>query len=292
MQVDPDNTELQSLKTELEELISLTEQSIAELRPASATPASPVKPSPPPVKEKWLKENHPAYQAGYRKPTVESAAEESAPSQPPTPVAFSVNDNVLARWSGDGSFYPARITSITGSSANPMYIVSFKSYSTVETLTGKDIRPISNTESRKRKADGMSGASTPQGVPVHSGVISAAADINPTLASQARKEPSKANDEPARPAKVSRKVKANRELEAGKAKWQEFASKGKFGKAAKKESMFRTPDGVNARGTCCFYSQVYLCSRFSSVGFTGSGQAMRKDPTRSRHVYQQEDPDY
>ncbi|RBQ65678.1 hypothetical protein VDGD_21697 [Verticillium dahliae] len=34
--------------------------------------------------------------------------------------------------------------------------------------------------------------------------------------------------------------------------------------------MFRTPEGVHGR-----------------VGFTGSGQAMRKDPTRSRHVYQQ-----
>lgn len=26
-----------------------------------------------------------------------------------------------------------------------------------------------------------------------------------------------------------------------------------------------------------------------TVGFTGSGQAMRKDPTRSRHVYQTND---
>lgn len=26
-----------------------------------------------------------------------------------------------------------------------------------------------------------------------------------------------------------------------------------------------------------------------AVGFTGSGQAMRKDPTRTRHVYQQND---
>lgn len=256
LQVDPDNTELQSLKTELEELISLTEQSIAELRPpTSATPASPVKPSPPPVKEKWSKENHPAYQAGYRKPTVESTpVEEPAPSQPPTPVSFSVNENVLARWSGDGSFYPARITSITGSTTNPMYIVSFKSYSTIETLTGKEIRPISSNDSRKRKADGLSGASTPQAVPVNSGVISAAADINPALANEARKEPSKANDGPARPAKVPRKVKANKELEAGKNKWQEFASKGKLGKSGKKESMFRTPDGVNARGMPTFLS--------------------------------------
>lgn len=28
---------------------------------------------------------------------------------------------------------------------------------------------------------------------------------------------------------------------------------------------------------------------FFSVGFTGSGQAMRKDPTRSRHIYQVND---
>ena len=38
------------------------------------------------------------------------------------------------------------------------------------------------------------------------------------------------------------------ELEKGKNKWQEFTTKGKFGKAAKKESMFRTPEGVHGRG--------------------------------------------
>ena len=56
------------------------------------------------------------------------------------------------------------------------------------------------------------------------------------------------SDGPTRPAKVPRKVKANKELEAGKNKWQEFATKGKTGGKAKKESMFRTPEGVNARG--------------------------------------------
>ncbi|EEH38364.1 hypothetical protein PAAG_01285 [Paracoccidioides lutzii Pb01] len=268
LQVDPDNSELQGLKTELEEFISLTEQSISELRPTQ--PKS--KPSPPPVKEKWSKENHPAYQAGYKKPTVEPAPPEEP--QPSPPVSFSVNDNVLARWaSGDNSFYPARITSITGSSTNPIYIVSFKSYGTTETLTAKDIKPISDT--RKRKADGMPGTSSPQTVPANSSVISAAADINPALANQARKEPNKVSDGPPRPAKLPRKVKATRELEAGKSKWQDFAAKSKMGKAGKKESMFRTPEGINAR-----------------VGFTGSGQQMRKDPARSRHIYQQAEDDY
>ncbi|KAH8703096.1 hypothetical protein BGW36DRAFT_354529 [Talaromyces proteolyticus] len=266
LQVDPDNAELQSLKAELEEFINLTEASIAELKPP-ATPTVSKSPQPP-AKEKWSKENHPAYQAGYRKSTADSA-----PADEHTPVSFSVNDNVLARWvSGDGAYYPARITSITGSSSKPVYIVSFKSYATTETLTARDIKPISNSaDSRKRKADGAPGTSS-QAVPPSTSVISAAADINPTLANQARKEPSKVSDGPPRPAKVPRKVKANKELEAGKSKWQDFSSKSKFGKSSKKESMFRTPEGVNAR-----------------VGFTGSGQAMRKDPTRSRHIHQQAD---
>ncbi|PGH27725.1 hypothetical protein AJ80_00512 [Polytolypa hystricis UAMH7299] len=274
LQVDPDNVELQGLKAELEEFISLTEQSIAELKPASTpVPSKRHEPSTPPVKEKWSKENHPAYQAGYRKPTVES----TPPEEPEPPVIFSVNDNILARWaSGDNSFYPARITAITGSSSNPIYIVSFKSYSATETLTAKDLKPISSNDSRKRKADGMPGSASPQTLPANSSVISAAADINPALANEARKEPSKATDGPTRPAKIARKVKANKELEAGKAKWQDFAAKGKFGKGPKKkESMFRTPEGINAR-----------------VGFTGSGQTMRKDPSRSRHVYQQAEDDY
>lgn len=282
LQVDPDNTELQSLKAELEELINLTETSIAELKPPAPAAAPPKPPSPP--KEKWSKENHPAYQAGYRPPAVEQA-----PADEPAPASFSVNENVSARWiSGDNSFYPARITSITGSASNPVYFVSFKSYGTVETLTAKDIKPMSNSDSRKRKADGSSGISSSQS-PIphapHASVISAAADINPALANQARNEPSKATDGPPRPPKMPRKVKANKELEEGKAKWKDFANKAKLGK---KDSMFRTGDSVHARGTPPL-SFILIRLLTPLVGFTGSGQRMRKDPARTRHVYQQAD---
>lgn len=201
------------------------------------------------MKEKWSKENHPAFQAGYRK----TATPQSPIEEPQAPTAFSVNDTVLAKWvTGDKSFYPARITSITGSSSKPVYIVTFKSYATTETLSAHDIKPISN-ESKKRKADGTPVTPTTPTIPFNSNVISAAADINPALASQAKKEPSRVSDGPIRPPKVPRKVKANKELEAGKNKWQEFATKGKTGKVAKKESMFRTPDGVNARGKQSYY---------------------------------------
>ena len=231
MQTDPDNTELASLQTELGELISLTETAIAEQKAEQQAAAPKAAP----------KENR--FKNSFHKPETEDA-----PTHP-APASFAVNDTVLARWvSGDGAFYPAKITSMTGSSTNPVYLVSFKSYATVENLTAKDLRPISGSDSRKRKADATPGSSASPS-PAPPGVISAAADINPALATQARSEPSLANDGPPRPAKAARKVKANKELEEGKNKWKDFAAKAKGkGKFGKKDSMFRTGDGVNARG--------------------------------------------
>lgn len=189
------------------------------------------------MKEKWSRENHPAF-----KKTTPAPSDE-----PDTSTSFAVNDTVLAKWhSGDKGFYPARITSITGSSTAPVYIVKFKSYDTTETLRAKDIKPIVNPN--KRKADGTPVIASVPTPPVHSNIISAAADINPELAQQTKREPSKVSDGPVRPAKIPKKIKANKELEAGKNKWQDFAAKGKFGKAAKKDSMFRTPEGVHGRG--------------------------------------------
>ena len=256
LQADPENVELLSIKPEIEEFISLNETQIAELKSASA-PASKAPQNtatPPPTQEKWSKEKHPAYQAGYRPP---APPQSPIVEEPEKAVTFAVNDMVMAKWkTGDKSFYAARITAITGSSAKRIYNVKFRDYPNTETLFAHDIKPMSN-DAKKRKADGTPvtsytnpTASTPV---ANSGVISAAADIDPTLASQARKEPSKVSDGPTRPAKVPRKVKANKELEATKSKWQDFSAKGgKLAKVPKKDSMFRTPDGVNARGMPSF----------------------------------------
>ncbi|KAF2139388.1 uncharacterized protein K452DRAFT_328271 [Aplosporella prunicola CBS 121167] len=250
LELDPDNAEILNLKTELEAGIAEFDALLAEERAGAPAP-----PSPP--KEKWSKENHPA----YRKPAPTPSEDEAAPA-----VAYKVNDVVLAKWkSGDKGFYPAKILSITGSSTSPMYHIKFTQYSETERLEGHEIKPISN-ESKKRKADGSPVTPTTPTAPATAGVISAAANINPELASQAKKEPSKVSDGPPKPAKIPRKVKATKELETNKNKWQQFNA---MTKGKKKDSMFRTGASVNAR-----------------VGFTGSGQQMRKDPTRSRHVYQ------
>ncbi|KAG9241159.1 hypothetical protein BJ878DRAFT_558728 [Calycina marina] len=257
LQADPGNADLLALKTELEEVISLTEYEITQIKPSSIPAPAPKKVAEAPVKEKWSRENHPAYKK------AEAPVEEAE-----TQTTFAVNDTVLAKWhSGDKGFYPARITSITGSSTAPVYIVKFKSYDSTETLRSKDIKPIVNPN--KRKADGTPITASIPKAPTNPNVISADADIKPELATAAKREPSKVSDGPPRPSKAPKKIKANKELEAGKNKWQDFAAKGKFGKTAKKESMFRTPDGVHGR-----------------VGFTGSGQTMRKDEKRSRHIYQ------
>ncbi|KAI9659602.1 MAG: hypothetical protein M1831_003683 [Alyxoria varia] len=265
---DPGNAELNEIKATIEETISEIEKELATFKKTSIPAPAPTaeSPSPPPEPPKWSKEHHPAFQPGYRRPGAPAEPAE----EPASPVSYNVNDMVLAKWvSGDKGFYPARIKSITGSSTSPVYHVTFKSYGNSETLRGNDIKQISN-ESKKRKADDSPAAAlNPPSAENNPGVISAAATVNPDLASQAKKEPSKVSDGPTRPPKVPKKVKAKKELEAGKSKWQDFTTKGKFGKGAKKDSMFRTGESVNAR-----------------VGFTGSGQAMRKDPTRSRHIYQ------
>ena len=286
LQDKPGDTGLQSLKADLEELISLSETvAAASAAAGEVQPAKPPTPPAPSVKEKWSKEKHPAYQAGYRKPSWAAQQSDEATLASNSNTSYKVNDVVLARWiSGDKAFYPARITSVTGSASAPVYTVTFKSYNNTETVRGSDLKPHPS-ESKKRRLEESSGtlqnnnssnnnitnnqsssssfypiSTTPNPLDPSSttantnatatpgNVISAAASINPTLASQVRKEPSKVSDGPPRPPKAPRKVKANRELEAGKSKWQDFNAKGKMAKYSKKESMFRTPTGVNARG--------------------------------------------
>jgi len=190
------------------------------------------------------------------------------------PVELKVNDMVMAKWvSGDKAFYDGRIISITGSKADPLYTVTFTQYNTSDTVRSHDIKPkFTSNASKKRKAESGPGTPILPSMPTTSNVISAAANINPELV---RKEPSKVSDGPPKPAKAPKKIKANKEYAAAQNSWKDFTAKGKMGKAVKKDSMFRTGEGVTAR-----------------VGFIGSGQTMRKDEKKLRHVYDKTAEEY
>jgi survival-of-motor-neuron-related-splicing factor 30 len=175
--------------------------------------------------------------------------------------------------SGDKGFYPARITSKTGSATDPVYIVTFKSYETTDTLRSRDLRPLSGAESRKRKYE------EPIKTRPDPAVILAAPNINPSFTAK----PGGVDDGPKLP-KMPKKIKAKKELEAGKSQWQAFASKGKHKGFKPKESMFRTPEGINGKG------KALICFTANGlVGFVGSGQEMRKDQARTRHIYEGRD---
>lgn len=269
---DPENDVLSGLMSELTDAIKLLDENLAELQPKQ-----PSKPAEEP--DKWSRQNTTSFKNNG----------DGADGEKETPVKYNVGETVMARWvSGDKGFYPARITSMTGSSTDPIYIVKFKTYDNTETLRSHDIRPMSN----KRKADGAPAAAAAS-VPASNenpapGVVKSAGATHYTE----NKQENDAAADGSKPPKA-KKIKANKELEKSKNKWQEFNSKSKFGKKGKKDSMFRTPEGIHGRGMNPLARDRTDANAmpFFLVGFTGSGQAMRKDPTRSRHVYQMNEED-
>lgn len=212
------------------------EAQLAELDEALSALRAKLPPPPPKEEPKWDVTKHPKYQA-------ESKNSNKSTSEASASIVYKTNDKVLARYSVDGKFYPAKITSITGSSVAPQYSVKYDGYNNMETLQGDSLRPVHN-ESKKRNAEPVPAAVAPT-----TRVISAAADIDANLATKARQNAGKVDDGPARPAKIQKTLRGKGGLEKGRNNWQSFMTKtGKAGKAANKESMFRTADNPKARG--------------------------------------------
>lgn len=230
LELTPGDADLLAVKAELEELIAGLE---AEEAPAQ--------PPPPPVEQdapKWDKAKHPA----FAKQAQQTGIEE------PAPVVFKQGDTVLAKWTKDRQFYEARITSITGSSADPVYFVKYLKYDEQAQLRRQDLKAIYQS-SKKRKADDSPAPpavpSAPS-TPIPTNIIAAPSTVNPELAAQA-KEGSK-YDAQNRPAKTLRQMPKSKALNTKKNSWQDFQKKGGK-KTGKKESMFRTQEGnPNARG--------------------------------------------
>ncbi|KAH9982475.1 hypothetical protein BGW80DRAFT_1433843 [Lactifluus volemus] len=112
---DPDNAELASLRSELQELISLTKTVISQSEAAASSSKS---------------------TDTSRKTTVTQQS-----------INWSAGDECLAKYSGDGAWYPARINSVAGSAENRVYSIVFKSYNTTEQAKEEE----DEEKERKRK---------------------------------------------------------------------------------------------------------------------------------------------
>jgi len=212
---DPDNAELSSLRSELEELINLTTTLISQSENAASSSKS---------------------SETSRKVTT---AQHS--------VTWSAGDECLAKYSGDGAWYPARINSVAGSAENRVYSIVFKSYNTTEQVEASLLKPLPPNynlqPSAKRKAK---------------------EDEDEEKERKRKKNEKKLE---------TRAAKAKEQLQK-QATWQKFAKKSEkkgvhiAGMAG--TSIFKTPDNPLGR-----------------VGVTGSGRGMTEYQSKGKHKFDQ-----
>ncbi|KAG8912660.1 hypothetical protein FRC01_004964 [Tulasnella sp. 417] len=218
---DPDNAELTSLRSELKELISLTEQALAQVEAAASSS------------------------------TAASSSKSKSTSGAATTPAFAAGDEILAKYSGDGKWYPARITSIGGADDRRVYSVVFKGYNSTELVAAGDVKALP---------------------------ANYAASATTSIAGTKRKALTKEEEEEA--ARKKKKNEKRSEVRAQKSAeqqqkqvaWQKFAKKGeKKGvviAGMQGKSIFASPDNPYGR-----------------VGVTGSGKGMSDSVTRIKHKF-------
>ncbi|KZP31293.1 hypothetical protein FIBSPDRAFT_1037743 [Athelia psychrophila] len=214
LSADQDNAELISLRSELQELIDLTSASIAQAEAASSS-----------------------------KVETSRKAATTVPSK-----TWAAGDDCLAKYSADGGWYPARVTSLGGSTENRVYSIVFKGYETTELVKAGEIKTLP-----ANYATTMPSASNKRKL---------------SKAEEEEKERKKKKNEK----KLETKAAKAKEQNNKQATWQKFAKKsekkGVHIAGVSGTSIFKTPDNPLGR-----------------VGVTGSGQGMTEVAVRGKHKF-------
>ncbi|TEB34955.1 hypothetical protein FA13DRAFT_1625165 [Coprinellus micaceus] len=224
LEADPDNAELASLRSELKQLIELTQSAIAQ---AEATAVS----------------------SSSKQKSNSTAAAPSTPQH-----AWSAGDDCLARYSGDGQWYPARITFVGGGSENRVYSIVFRGYNTTELVKSHELKPFSSSQAGGATGGGH-GAGTKRKL---------------TKDEEEEREKKKKKNEK----KLAMKAEKAKEQQEKQHSWQKFAKKSeKKGQAAHiagvtGKSIFKTPDNPLGR-----------------VGVTGSGRGMTEVASKAKNKF-------
>ncbi|WWC65289.1 uncharacterized protein I303_107906 [Kwoniella dejecticola CBS 10117] len=112
LESDPNNEGLTTLKTELVELIDLTQQAMGHPA-ASSSSSAPATKDAPKVDKGKAKDKGDQYKAGM---------------------------DCMAKYK-DGKWYPAKINAVVGSSDSPQYTITFKGYTTSTNVPLSSLRP-------------------------------------------------------------------------------------------------------------------------------------------------------
>lgn len=217
---DPGSTELSSLKSELQELIELTKAAITQQEAAAAASSS--------------------------------SKNKAATAQQVSTKTFTAGDDCLAKYSGDGQWYPARVASVGGSTENRQYSVVFKGYNSTELVNATQIKPLPGNFSGSGSAGGGGGGGPSGGA----GGSGAGGKRKLTKVEEEEREKKKKKNEK----KLENKAAKAKEQTAKQATWQKFAKKsekkGVHIAGVAGTSIFKTPENPLGRGESCS-----ICSR-------------------------------
>ncbi|ORY28032.1 hypothetical protein BCR39DRAFT_559732 [Naematelia encephala] len=132
LETDPNNDDLLKLKTELVELIELTQIALGASAASSSKPAVDASKSKGKGKETSNWQDNGAYKAGM---------------------------DCMAKYK-DGKWYPARISAVTGSQESPLYTITFKGYTSTTNVPVTSLRPHDPSapipQPQKRKPEDLS----------------------------------------------------------------------------------------------------------------------------------------
>ncbi|KAI0257552.1 hypothetical protein BJV78DRAFT_1150410 [Lactifluus subvellereus] len=212
---DPDNAELASLRSELQELITLTKTVISQSESAASSSKS-----------------------------TDTSRKTMATQQS---VKWSAGDECLAKYSGDGAWYPARINSVAGSAEKRIYSILFKSYNTTEQVEASSLKPL----------------------PPNYNLLPAAKRKAKEDEDEEKERKRKKNEK-----KLETRAAKAKEQVQKQATWQKFAKKsekkGVHIAGIAGTSIFKTPDNPLGR-----------------VGVTGSGRGMTEYQAKGKHKFDQ-----
>ena len=255
LEADPDNAELASLRSELKQLIELTQTALAQT--ASSTTGS------------SASTTTALASSSTAGGSTGGGAAKGKGSGSSTPAhVWTAGDDCLAKYSGDNQWYPARITFIGGAPENRVYSIVFKGYNTTELVKANEIKPLPNNyvqnvvDSKKRKL---------------------------TKEEEAERERKKKKNEK----KLAMKAEKAKEQMEKQQTWQKFAKKSeKKGIAiagVTGKSIFKTPDNPLGKGV---FSGVIYFRRSADISLLRSGcnrqrqgydGGTRKDKTQVRN---------